>query len=395
MKINISGAVSNMTPSLTLALGAKANEMKAEGVDVCAFTAGEPDFDTPKAIRNAAMQAIDKGGKVCKYSPGAGLPELRKAVAEKFKRENGLDYEPAQVIVAGGAKQVVAEALFCLTDPGAEVVICSPYWLSYPQMARSVAVEPVIIDCSTNENFAPEPEQLRAAITEKTRVLILNSPGNPTGGVITQSQFEAIYEALEGTDIAVISDEIYEHLVYDGKQHFSPGRLGADAYNRTVTINGASKAFAMTGWRIGYAGGPIDIIKAMSTFQSHYTSGPATVSQIAVLAALTGGLADVEQMREQFDKRRRLMVEGLNRIEGIECTMPYGAFYCFPKVSQLYREGVADSLAFSQALLEKEAVVVVPGAAFGSDEFVRMSYACSADQIEKGIERVSRFVKSL
>ncbi len=384
-----------MTPSVTLALSAKANEMKAEGVDVCAFTAGEPDFDTPAAIRNAATQAIDKGGKVCKYSPGAGLPELRKAVAEKFKRENGLDYEPSQVIVAGGAKQVVAEALFSLTDPGAEVIICSPYWLSYPQMARSVAVQPVIVDCSTNENFAPQPEQLRAAMTEKTRVLILNSPGNPTGGVITQSQFEAIYGALEGTDIVVISDEIYEHLVYDGKQHFSPARLGAEAYNRTVTVNGASKAYAMTGWRIGYAGGPTDIIKAMSTFQSHYTSGPATVSQIAVLAALTGGLADVEHMRQQFDKRRRLMVEGLNGIEGFECTMPYGAFYCFPKVSQLYREGAADSLAFSQALLDKEAVVVVPGAAFGSDEFVRMSYACSAEQIEKGLERISRFVKSL
>jgi aspartate aminotransferase len=384
-----------MTPSVTLALSAKANEMKAEGVDVCAFTAGEPDFDTPTAIRNAATEAIAKGGKVCKYSPGSGLPELKKAVADKFKSENGLDYEPSQVIVAGGAKQVVAEALFCLTDPGSEVIICSPYWLSYPQMARSVAAQPVIIDCSANENFAPLPEQLRSAMTDKTRVIILNSPGNPTGGVISRLQFEAIYEVLDGTDVAVISDEIYEHLLYDGKEHFSPASLGTDAYNRTVTINGASKAFAMTGWRIGYAAGPTEIIKAMNTFQSHYTSGPATVSQLAALAALTGGLEDVIRMREAFDKRRRLMVEGLNAIEGIECTMPYGAFYCFPKVSGLYREDITNSLSFSQALLEKEAVVVVPGAAFGADEFVRLSYACSAEQIEKGLERLSRFVQGL
>lgn len=395
MNVRVSEAVSNMTPSVTLALTAKANELRAEGKDVCGFTAGEPDFDTPAFIREAAAEAIKKGGKVCKYSPASGLPELKKAVAEKFKRENGLDYEVSQVSVAGGAKQICAQAIFCLTDPGAEVIISSPYWLSYPEMARSTEAVPVIIDCSMNENFAPTPEQIRSAITDKTRVLVLNSPGNPTGGVFSREQFEAIYDVIQGTDIAVISDEIYEHLVYDGKEHLSPATLSKDAYNRTVTVNGASKAYAMTGWRIGYSGGPAAMIKAMNTFQSHYTSGPATVSQLATIAALEGGLDEVHKMREQFDKRRRLMVEGLNSIQGIECTMPHGAFYCFPKVSALYQKGINDSLSFSQALLEQEAVVVVPGKAFGSNEFVRLSYACSTEQIEKGLERIERFAKSL
>jgi aspartate aminotransferase len=393
MNTLVSKAVSSMTPSLTLALSAKANELKAQGIDVCGFTAGEPDFDTPEFIRKAAIGELEKGGKVCKYTPASGLPELKKAVVSKFKRENGLDFEIPQVTVAGGAKQLVAQAILCLTDPGSEVIISSPFWLSYPEMARSAGAVPVVIDCSTNENFAPTADQIRSAITEKTRVLILNSPGNPTGGVFDRSQFEAIYKVVEGTDIAVVSDEIYEHLIYDGKQHYSPAGLSEDAYNRTVTINGASKGYAMTGWRIGYAGGPAAMIKAMNTFQSHYTSGPATVSQMATIAALEGGLGEVERMRGEFDKRRKIMVEGLNAMDGVECTMPHGAFYCFPKVSALYRDEIKDSLAFSEALLEKEAVVVVPGKAFGADEFVRLSYACSTEQIEKGLERIARFVK--
>jgi len=262
-------------------------------------------------------------------------------------------------------------------------------------MARSAAAIPVFIDCSGNENYAPRPEQLRSAITEKTRLLLFNSPGNPTGGVISPDQYEAVYEVLSGTNIAVVSDEIYEHLVYDGKEHFSPASLGVDAYNRTLTVNGASKGFAMTGWRIGYGGGPADMVKALVTMQSHYTSGPATVSQMATLAALEGGLEEVANMRDEFSKRRRLMVDGLNAIEAVECTMPHGAFYCFPKVSGLYRQDMADSLTFSQALLEKEAVVVVPGAAFGADQYVRLSYACSTEQIEKGLERIKSFVNSL
>jgi aspartate aminotransferase len=395
MSIQVSKDVTSMTPSVTLALTAKANELRAEGKDVCGFTAGEPDFDTPAKIREAAREALAQGGKVCKYTPASGMPELKKAVAAKFKRENGLDYEVAQVTVAGGAKQLCAQAIFVLTDPGSEVLIPSPYWLSYPEMARSVGAVPVIIDCSANENFAPTPEQIRNAITGKTRVLVLNSPCNPTGGVFSREQFEGIYDAVKGTDITIISDEIYEHLVYDGKEHTSPAALSEDAYNRTVTINGASKAYAMTGWRIGYAGGPTDAIKAMNTFQSHYTSGPATVSQFATLAALEGGLDDVMKMREAFDERRRIMVEGLNAIEGIDCTTPHGTFYCFPRVSALYKGAVKDSLSFCDALLEKEAVVVVPGKAFGADEFVRLSYACSNEQIEKGLERIARFAKSL
>jgi aspartate aminotransferase len=378
-----------------LALSAKANELRAEGKDVCGFTAGEPDFDTPSAIREAAREALAKGGKVCKYTPASGMPELKKAVAAKFKRDNGLDYEVSQVTVAGGAKQLCAQAVFVLTDPGSEVLFPSPYWLSYPEMARSVGAVPVVMDCSANENFAPSPDQIRAAITDKTRVLVLNSPCNPTGGVFSREQFEAIYDAVKGTDITVVSDEIYEHLVYDGKKHLSPATLSEDAYNRTVTINGASKAYAMTGWRIGYAGGPAAAIKAMNTFQSHYTSGPATVSQFATIAALEGGLDEVIKMRDAFDERRRLMVEGLNAIDGIDCTMPHGTFYCFPKVSALYKGDIKDSISFAGALLDREAVVVVPGKAFGADEFVRLSYACSNEQIEKGLERIVRFAKSI
>jgi aspartate aminotransferase len=395
MSTQISKDVQSMTPSVTLALTAKANEMRAEGKDVCGFTAGEPDFDTPSYIREAAREALAAGGKVCKYTPASGMPELKKAVAAKFKKENGLDYDVTQVTVAGGAKQLCAQAIFVLTDPGSEVLIPSPYWLSYPEMARSVGAVPVVIDCSTNENFAPTPDQIRSAITDKTRVLVLNSPCNPTGGVFSQEQLERIYEVLKGSDVAVISDEIYEHLIFDGKTHISPATFSEDAYNRTVTINGASKAYAMTGWRIGYAGGPKSIIKGMNTFQSHYTSGPATVSQFATIAALEGGLDEVYKMREAFDQRRRLMVDGLNAIDGIDCTMPKGTFYCFPKVSALYKGDIKDSLSFSDALLEKEAVVVVPGTAFGSDEFVRLSYACSNEQIEKGLERIAHFAKSL
>jgi aspartate aminotransferase len=395
MEFQISKAVSSMTSSLTLALSEKAAEMEAAGMDVCAFTAGEPDFDTPTAIRKVAAEAITKGGSACKYTAGTGMPELKKAVAKKFERENGLEYGVSQIIVSGGAKQVVAQAVFCLTDLETEVLICSPYWLSYPEMARAAGAKPVFIDCSGNENYAPRPEQLRAALTEKTRLLILNSPGNPTGGVITSEQYEGIYEVLSGTSVAVVSDEIYEHLVYDGKKHVSPASLGENAYNRTLTVNGASKGFAMTGWRIGYGGGPQEMMKALATLQSHYTSGPATVSQIAALAALEGGLDEVRRMREEFDKRRRLMVDGLNAIDAVSCSTPHGAFYCFPKVSGLYRENMTDSMDFSQALLEKEAVVVVPGAAFGADQYVRLSYACSTERIEKGIARIARFVNTL
>jgi len=384
-----------MTSSLTLALSEKANEMKAGGADVCAFTAGEPDFDTPAAIRKAAAEAIMKGGSACKYTAGTGMPELKKAVAEKFSRENRIDYDVSQIIVSGGAKQVVAQAVFCLTDPGTEVILCSPYWLSYPEMALAAAAKPVFIDCSGNENNAPRPDQLRAAISGKTRLIILNSPGNPTGGVISPQQYEAIYKVLSGTDIAVVSDEVYEHLVYDGKEHFSPASLGEDAYNRTLTVNGASKGFAMTGWRIGYGGGPREMVRALATLQSHYTSGPATVSQIAAVAALGGGLDEVKKMREEFDKRRRLMVDRLNAIVGMECTTPHGAFYCFPRVSDLYRKNMADSLSFSRALLTQEAVVVVPGAAFGADQYVRLSYACSTERIEKGLDRIAHFVNGL
>ena len=396
MNIEISKLISNVEASVTLSLSAKAAEMKTQGVDVCSFTAGEPDFDTPEHIRKAVADAVSAGGKVCKYTPVPGMPELREVVAQKFKNDNGLNYDSTQVVIGTGAKQIIYNALAALVNPGNEVLFAAPYWVSYPQMTNALGGKPVSIDCTMNENFAPSADQIRAHVNDRTKALILCSPSNPSGTVFAKSQLEEIYSALEGTNVIVISDEIYEHLVYDGSEHVSPASISEDAYERTITVNGMSKSFAMTGWRIGFGGGPLELIKAMSRFQSHTTSNPTTPSQIATLAALQGDQACIAEMRSAFDERRQAMVSLLNAIDGVECEAPKGAFYAFPKVSGLYgKGGLQGSSDFSSKLLEVHAVATIPGVAFGADDFVRMSYATSMEVIEKGIGRLAEFAKSL
>lgn len=395
MKLSLSEFITSLTPSVTLALTAKAAELKAQGIDVCSFTAGEPDFDTPAFIREAAASAVTGGGAVCHYTAATGTPELKRAVCDKFKRECNLSYEPSQIIVSNGAKQVLFNAIAALVNPGDEVIVPAPYWVSYPEMIAAVGGKPIIVDCMDQPNFAPNPNRIREALSPRTKALILCSPSNPTGAVLDHEQLAGIYHALENTNVVVISDEIYEHLVFDGLHHIAPATLNDDAYARTLTVNGLSKAYSMTGWRIGYAGGPQPLIKAMSTLQSHTTSNPATVSQIAALAALGGGLDEVEKMRLAFVERRDVLVEGLRSIEGMSCGQPRGAFYVFPRINELYREGMQGSVAFCQALLEKEAVATVPGAAFGADDFMRLSYACSMETIKRGVDRIAKFAKSV
>ncbi|NUQ34596.1 MAG: pyridoxal phosphate-dependent aminotransferase [Planctomycetaceae bacterium] len=396
MNITISNNLASVEPSATLALTAKANELKAQGRDVCAFTAGEPDFDTPAHIRKAASDALTKGGKVCRYTPVAGLPEVKEAVAKKYKDDNGLSYAPNQIIISSGAKHVLFNALAAVVNPGDEVLYPAPYWVSYPEMVRAVGGKPVAIDGSKNPNFAPTGKQVKQAISPRTKAIFLNWPNNPTGAVIEHKQLEDIYGALEGTNVMVISDEIYEYHLYDGAKHVSGASLGPDAYARTVTVNSVSKSYAMTGWRIGYGAGPKHVIDAMSNYQSHATSNAATVSQLATVAALTGGTACVDDMRRAFNERRLLITQMLNDIPGVECVTPKGAFYAFPKVSALYgKGGVKNSTDFCAKLLEAEAVAIVPGAPFGADEYVRLSYAVSKDVIEKGVSRIAKFVKSL
>jgi aspartate aminotransferase len=395
MKIRVSDAVSRIAPSLTLVLTAKAAELKKRGVDVCAFTAGEPDFDTPDTIRRATCDALMKGGQICQYTPAAGLPDLRSAIAQRFIRDNGVKYDPADIIVSVGAKQVLANAIFALVNPGDEVLICSPFWLSYPEMVAAAGGRSVFVDCSGTHNNAPTAAAIKAAITPRTRAIILNSPNNPTGGVFDRAQIEAIAAALVGTNIVIVSDEMYEYFLYDGAVHVSPAAVSADAYARTLTISGLSKSHAMTGWRIGFAGGPGELIRAMVNLQSHTTSNAATVSQYAAMFALAEGKTFANKVRGIFEERRTAMVGALQAIPGLECAQPRGAFYAWAKVSGLYRPGMATSIQFCEQLLEKEAVAAVPGSVFGNDEYVRFSYAASMETIKKGTERMARFVAGL
>lgn len=396
MQISVSNFIAGVAPSVTLALTAKAKELKGQGIDVVSFTAGEPDFDTPEHIRRAAADAIMKGGDVCHYTASAGMPELKKAICASLKRNNNLSYEPKQVLVSVGAKHSVFNAIAALVNPGDDVLVPAPYWVSYPEMVKGVGGNAIIVDCGKNDNFCPTPEQLKSLVTPKTKVLILNSPGNPTGGVFDRAQYEAIYAWLADTNIVVISDEIYEHLVYDGAVHTAPAALSQDAYDRTITINGMSKAFAMTGWRVGYAAGPQKIISAMDALQGNATSNVPTVCQLATIAALEGPMEPVYAMRKQFDARRRIMAEALNAMPGVCCVTPRGAFYAFPDISEATSKGgLKDGVEFCERLLSDEAVALVPGEAFGAPGFVRLSYATSEANIRKGMERLHRFCAKL
>ncbi|MCC5617934.1 pyridoxal phosphate-dependent aminotransferase [Nostoc sp. CHAB 5836] len=386
--MKLAARVSQVTPSLTLAIAAKAKALKAEGIDVCSFSAGEPDFDTPAHIKAAAVKALDEGKT--KYGAAAGEPKLREAIAHKLKIDNGLDYKPENVIVTNGGKHSLYNLIVALIDPGDEVIIPAPYWLSYPEMVTLVGGVSVIVSTDATTGYKITPEQLRQAITPKTKLFILNSPSNPTGMVYTPDEIKALAEVVVDADIFVVSDEIYEKILYDGAEHISIGSLGKEIFDRTLISNGFAKAYSMTGWRLGYLAGPVEIIKAASTIQGHSTSNVCTFAQYGAIAALQSSQHCVEEMRQAFAKRRQVMLDRLNAIPGLSTAKPDGAFYLFPDIS---KTGLK-SLEFCDALLGEHQVAVIPGIAFGADDNIRLSYATDMATIEKGMDRLEKFVKS-
>src|SRR5213595_2228554 len=387
--MEISGRASQLTPSLTLSIDAKAKAMKAEGIDVCGFGAGEPDFDTPEHIKQAAIAALESG--FTKYTPSAGLPELRQAIAEKLETDNQLSYRPSQVVVSSGAKHSCYNAILATCQPGDEVLIPSPYWVSYPDMVRLAGAEPVIVPTSERNGWKMRAEDFENAMTPRTKMLILNSPGNPTGSVYTREELEAIVEVAAEEDIYILSDEIYEKLVYDDTKHVSIASLSPEAYGLTITINGFSKSYAMTGWRLGYLAAPEAVAKAVDSIQSHTTSNPSSFSQYGGLAALKGDQQSLADMREEFDMRRNYMFDRISKISNVTAVKPQGAFYVLVNISQL---GLT-SQNFADRLLSKANVAVIPGTAFGDDRTVRLSYATSIDIIKKGLDRFQDFCRTL
>ncbi len=394
----LSDRAKKIKPSPTLAMDAKAKAMKAQGLDVINFGVGEPDFDTPEHIKEAAIKAVKDG--FTKYTPVGGIDELKEAISEKFRKDNNLSYEKDEIVVSCGAKHSlynIAQAVYGLGD---EVIVPSPYWVSYPDQVLLNDATPVFVKTYEEDSFMLKPDALAAKITPKTRALILNSPSNPTGLAYDKKTLEAIAEIALRNNIYIISDEIYEKLVYDGTEHISIAALGKEIKEKTIVVNGLSKSHAMTGWRIGYTAGPKDIIKAMTNIQSQSTSNPASISQKAAVAALTGPQDFISVMQTEFDKRRKFLVEGLNSVEGVSCITPNGAFYAFPNISKLYGRSVAErrinsSLDMAMYLLEDANVALVHGEAFGDDSYIRISYATSMENIKKGLDRIRDAVSRL
>jgi aspartate aminotransferase len=384
-------------PSATLAVSSRAKELKAQGQDVVAFGAGEPDFDTPDYIKDAAIEALRAGQT--KYTAAAGIIELRTAIAEKLQKENGLKYTPDQVVVNIGGKHSVYESMQAVLDPGDEVILGTPYWVTYTETIKLAGATPKIIQTDKANSYKIRPDQLKEAINEKTALVVINSPNNPGGFTYTPKELSELAKVLEGTDVMVLSDEIYEKLIYGDTRFVSFAALSEDAFNRTITLNGLSKTFAMTGWRLGYAAGPLEVIKAMGRLQSHMTSNPVTFAQYAAIAALNDPQANdcVEGMRVEFEKRGKFMAQRLNGIKGVECCEPTGAFYCFPDVSSHYgrtinASEIKGSIDFAKALLEQANVALVPGLPFGCDNNVRLSFACSLEQIKEGLDRLEKWL---
>jgi len=387
--MDLSSHAVKLTPSLTLAIDSKAKAMRAEGVDVCGFGAGEPDFDTPEHIKEAAIKALQDG--FTKYTPSAGLPELRTAISEKFAADNSVDYKPGQVVVSNGAKQSCYNAILACCEPGDEVIIPAPYWLSYPDMVRLVGAEPVIVPTKASNSYKMTAAEFEGAMTPRTKMVILNSPGNPTGSVYTREELEALVEVALTEDIFILSDEIYEKLVYDDAVHVSPASLSKEAYDLTITVNGFSKAYAMTGWRLGYLGAPEEIAKVIDSLQSHSTSGPNSFAQKGAVAALTGSQQCVADMREEFNVRREYMFERLAALPNVTTVKPLGAFYMLADISGF---GLS-STNFADRLLSKAEVAVVPGIAFGDDKTIRLSYATDLETIKTGLDRIEQFCRTV
>ncbi|MCI5727176.1 MAG: pyridoxal phosphate-dependent aminotransferase [Clostridium sp.] len=388
----------SINPSVTLAITAKAKELKSKGVDVITFGVGEPDFNTPENIIEAANKAM-KDGKT-KYTPVPGIPELRKAIVNKFKQDNGLDYEEAQIIVSTGAKQSLNNAFMAILNPGDEVIVPTPYWVSYPELIRLAEGVPVFVENKKEDDYKYTLETLEKAVTSKTKAIILNDPNNPTGSIYSKEELEMIAEFAKKYDLVIISDEIYEKLIYDGNKHVSIASLSEDAKNRTIVINGFSKSFAMTGWRVGYSASNKEIAKLMSSLQSHMTSNVNSIAQYASVEALEGSKDDLNHMISVFEQRRNLMVKMISEMKDVSIIKPSGAFYVMMNIENYFNKKIngneiKNSLDFSNYLLDEAKVAVVPGIAFGLDSYVRLSYATSEENIKEGLSRINEFLKKI
>lgn len=379
----------NIQPSLTLSITAKAKEMKKQGLDVVSFGAGEPDFDTMINIKEAAKKAIDDG--FTKYTATSGIIELKEAICVKLRRDNWLDYEVSQILVSTGAKQALFNIIMVLINEGDEVLLPIPYWVSYDEMVKLAGGKSVFLK---TKNLKIDPQQMEKSITPKTKMLILNSPNNPTGVVYDEKELKQIAQICIKHNIIVLSDEVYEKLIY-GKKHHSIANINDKINKLTIVVNGVSKTYAMTGWRIGYAAGPVDVIKAATRLQDHTTSNPTSISQKAALAAITGPQDHIEKMVKEYKRRRDFMVDRLNRIQGIYANRPDGAFYVFANVSDFYSKEIKGSMEFCQRLLDDAYIATIPGKAFGDDNYIRLSYATGMSNIQRGLERMEKFCEKI
>ena len=398
MKNRVASRMSAIAPSLTLAISAKAKAMKQAGESVVSFSVGEPDFNTPQNIIDAAKAALDNGQT--KYTPSSGLLPLRKAICDKFLKDNGLEYEPSQIIVSNGAKHSIFNACYALLDEGDEVIIPEPYWLTYPEVVKVCGGVPKYLTCKKENKYKFSAEELKAAITPKTKMLIFNSPSNPTGAVYTEDEVRAIAKVCEEAEIFVLADEIYEKLCYNGVKPFSIAKCSDKMKDLTITINGVSKTYAMTGWRIGYLAAPKDVAKAIDSFQSHATSNACSISQAATIEALNAPEADVQAMVEVFDKRRAILLDLIAGIDGVQAVEPDGAFYVMLVIDGLYGKSyngkpITNSMEFADALLEGEKVATIPGVSFGADDCLRLSYSLGEEDIREGLKRIQRFIQAL
>lgn len=395
--MSISKKISSISPSLTLAITAKAKAMKAEGKSIIGFGAGEPDFNTPQHIIDAAKAALDKG--MTKYTPSSGVLELRQKIAQKIKKDSNLDYETSQIIVSSGAKHSIYNTMFALLEEGDEVIIPTPFWLTYPELVKVCGGVSVFVEGKKENCFKVTPEAIKNAITPKTKMIVFNSPSNPTGAVYSEEEIRAFAKVVEDAGIYVLADEIYSKLIYDGAKHFSIASVSEKLKEKTIIIDGVSKTYAMTGWRIGWLAAPKDVAKAIDSFQSHATSNPSSISQYATIAALDGSEDELNAMVEVFNDRRKFMIDRIKKINGVDLIVPNGAFYIMLVVKDLFGKTyngktINGSLDLADMLLEK-GVAVVPGVAFGDDECVRLSYAISKEDIAEGLNRIEAFVKEV
>ena len=396
--MNLSKKANSISPSITLEITGKANELKAQGVNVMSFAAGEPDFNTPKNIIEAAIKAMDDG--YTKYTKTSGIVELRKAICKKLHQENNLNYSEEQIVVSTGAKQCLANTFLAILNKGDEVILQNHCWVSYTELIKLADGVPVIVNCDENDGYKLSAKNIEKAVTSKTKAILLNSPHNPTGIVYNKNELEEIAQIAKKYNLIIISDEIYEKLIYDGEEHVSIASLSEDAYERTIVINGLSKTYAMTGWRVGYTASSAKLAKIMSSVQSHMTSNVCSISQYAALEALTGPQDSINMMKNAFEERRNFMMKKLEEIDEVSFIKPQGAFYIMVNITYFIGKSINgvkinNSIEFAKMLLEEEKVAVIPGAAFGLENFIRLSYATSMEVIEEGLDRIKSFLGKL